>query len=75
MIEKKVIDLPNGDRIEYYSKKLWLTGLVTSFRDHYNEKGLLIYRICSGWWQRWEFNDKGEVVYYENSGGMKKILS
>lgn len=65
---KKVIDLPNGGRIEYYTKKVWRQG-VNNFRDRYNEKGLLIYRVTSGWWQKWEYNDKDEVVYYEFSGG------
>lgn len=69
-------ELPNGGRVEYYSKQELLCkhesvyGIV-NYRDHYNKNDKLIYRVTNnGWWVKFTYDDRNRMVYYENSNGV-----
>lgn len=79
-MEKLIKELPNGGRIEYYSKRELLTrresvyGII-NYRDLYNENGKLIYRVTNGWWVKYTYDDNNRMVYYENSKGIYRKVN
>ena len=56
----KGIELKGTYKVKYYS---------TSF-EVYDEKDIVIYsEYSNGFWCKWEYNEKGNAIYYENSDG------